>query len=222
MTSNKKPFIERIQQRILAKLEKTPGTHQDVLRYAVAVCRSIPREQAEKIISICPQPLRFYIESELYRINAQKHETAQRIVQAKAREDAEHQKVRDLLLRDLDAARRAGCADAFLAGLAPQERDSIATKDERRQALDLRKSALKSTAVKQILDCTDTQLSRWSLDGRLPVLFRRIRPTDFGSLSVRHWSPSVVEQAKPHVALWREEDAQVARANRSKAVKRSS
>jgi len=70
---------------------------------------------------------------------------------------------------------------AILVGLAPADRDRIATAAERRDAVALRKASLLAGKVKAFLGCTKTELDRRDRDDRLPHLYVRAlkfeRPT---------------------------------------------
>lgn len=118
------------------------------------------------------------------------------------------------LVDRIESARRIGQAAVVTAALTMDERRLAgATKAEIAQALTLRCDAIRVTRVKEILGCTDTELKRWSADGRLPVLFRRKMPISSAgkTLDVRHWSLVVVMDATADIATWRDEDAEARR-----------
>lgn len=105
----------------------------------------------------------------------------------------------------------------YLASIPPIERDKLGTVAQRKQAKALRVASLRSTAVKQQLGCSDTELKRWSEDGRLPILFRRRMSTGAVTLAVRHWACEVVQEALPLLSDWRQEDALAKKLNRAAA-----
>lgn len=123
---------------------------------------------------------------------------AQAMVERIAARDGEIQQA----LRDLTGEARI----AYLAGLIPQDRDRVATQDERAAAVALRKTAIMAGAVRKRLGCTATELNRWHGDGRLPHLF--IRKISIEKLTdCRFWSAEQVEEAVEAVTIWREQDA---------------
>ncbi len=91
----------------------------------------------------------------------------------------------------------------WLAGLAPSDRDRIATKDERAQAVALRTRSITSARVRGRLGCTSRELDAWDRSGRLPHLFRRRIQMDFGSVTARFWLPDDVEAVASMVHTWR-------------------
>ncbi len=74
-------------------------------------------------------------------------------------------------------------------------------------AIEMRRNCIHSTKLKEILQCTDTELKRWSEDGRLQVMFRRRMPSSVGvTLGLRHWDAALVQEALQHINQWREDD----------------
>jgi hypothetical protein len=106
----------------------------------------------------------------------------------------------------------------FAASLTMEDRDLLKLpRATLRRVIDLRKTALTATPVKEALGCSDRELQRWSEDGRLPILFRRRIPGGRLTLPVRFWASEDVDQARGLVASWREAD----QARRGRASRRS-
>lgn len=108
--------------------------------------------------------------------------------------------------KEFATAERNGLGAVYLASLPPTIRDKIAKPAQKKEAIALRNSSLRSTAVTLELGCSLAELKRWSEDGRLPVLFYRRMQSSGTTLNVRHWAPDVVDAAKSMVSTWREED----------------
>lgn len=118
------------------------------------------------------------------------------------KEEAEKERYR----KKLAVAEKNSADIVYLASLPPSLRDKIASPTQKKEAVTLRNSSLRSTAVTLELGCSLTELKRWSEDGRLPVLFYRRMLSSGTTLNVRHWAPDVVDAAKLMVSAWREED----------------
>lgn len=118
------------------------------------------------------------------------------------KEEAEKEKYK----KELAAAEKNGAGIVYLASLPPAMRDKIASPAQKKEAVALRNSSLRSTTVTLELGCSLAELKRWADDGRLPVLFYRRMPSYGTTLNVRHWAPDVIDAAKSLVSTWREED----------------
>lgn len=103
----------------------------------------------------------------------------------------------------------------FLAGLSPDERDEIATRAERAEAIALRKAALLAGKFRDALGCTATELDRWDADGRLPHLYVRVLPFE-RKTHCRFWSEAQVAAAVAQVPFWRQQDRVVKDVRRQK------
>lgn len=221
----KRPFPERVLENVRLKLEVQGFSLAKTQAYVVQVCLMHPVHKPS-ILAGCPVLLRTLVVSELDAIKARRESKAKKEREERRKIAAVQKEARDLRIKDLQDAHKQAKASGggviFLCSLSPEERDLIASKDERRQSIDLRKTSLKSPAVKLALGCTQTELDRWSTDGRLPVLFRRKQISDFGrSAQTRYWSPSVIEDALSLIGEWREEDKEKARRNRSAVAKQA-
>ena len=221
MSSKKIPIHIRARERLIERLERQGA--DEALRYAVAVASDRPDNARlrQSLLMALPADLRERFES-LLQAEAVRRE-AKRAAQEEAldlafRQAKERERERSAaLVEKLERARRIGQADVVVAAMALDERRvSGATRDEIARAIALRRDAIRSTRLKEILGCTDTEIKRWSEDGRLPVLFRRRMPVDVAgkTLDVRHWSQTVVSDALAHIDVWREEDAQARRTRR--------
>lgn len=119
-------------------------------------------------------------------------------------------------LRDEAALRRSdGSLVRWLAGLEPAIRDKICTPSERREAIDLRRQGVSTQAAREILGCTTTELNRWTEEGRLIVLFKRVLPLA-KSTPARFWLRTDLEAVCQYVEMWREEWKARKRARRTK------
>jgi len=94
---------------------------------------------------------------------------------------------------------------AFLAGLAPADRDGIATAAEPRNVIALRNASLVAGTVKALLGCTTPDLDCWDADGRLPYLCVRVLQFE-PATPCRFWSETQVTSAITNIAIWREQD----------------
>jgi hypothetical protein len=74
----------------------------------------------------------------------------------------------------VDAASASGAAIRLLASLAPPVRDKLATREEKKLVIALRKAAMMTARACAFVGCTKTELNKWDADGRLPDLFRRV------------------------------------------------
>jgi hypothetical protein len=78
------------------------------------------------------------------------------------------------LLDDLDVARASGAAIRLLASLAPPVRDELATREEKKLVIALRKTAMMTARACAFVGCTKTELNKWDAEGRLPHLLRAL------------------------------------------------
>ena len=198
-------FETRIIGRLLDRLAKNG---LDVaLEYGIAVCGGNP-QVTRAVLSSAPEPLKTMLDASI----AVKRSSQQMAHDAMAARQAEVIQARNLANEafnaDFESARRIGQAVVFLAGLTMAERALCkATKKEVEAAIDMRRNCVRSTKLKEILQCSDTELKRWSEDGRLPVMFRRRMPSSVGiTLDVRHWDGTLVQEALLHINQWREDD----------------
>lgn len=198
-------FEEKVIGRLLERLRK--GGLDAALEYGIAVCGCNPRITTA-VLSNSPEPLGTMLEAS-FAAQRERQQVAHEQKIERHNESARATKLaNETIALELESARRAGQAVIFLATLTTAERAACkATKNEMAAAVDLRRNSLRSTQVKAALQCSDTELKRWSEDGRLPVMFRRRMPSSVGrTLEVRHWEASLVHAAEKHVNLWRHED----------------
>lgn len=120
------------------------------------------------------------------------------------------------LVRQLESARLADNALRFLAGLSPIDRDKIATKDERRGSIALRKASIKTGEVREMLGCSLAELNRWNKDGRLPHLYEREMLVSSKIVRCRFWLIDDVESSARLVDEWRRRDEAIRKAKRCK------
>jgi hypothetical protein len=186
------------------------------LEYGIAVCGGNP-PITRAVLSNSPEPLKTMLDAAL----AVKRSRQQIAHDAMAARQAEVIQARDIanaaFISEFESARRIGQATVFLAGLTMAERALCkATKKEVDAAIDMRRNCVRSTKVKEILECTDTELKTWSEDGRMPVMFRRRMPSSVGvTLDVRHWDAALIQEALEHLPQWREDDAHAKRRKQS-------
>lgn len=219
----KTPFAMRATERLLARLD-----HQgnDVaIKYAVSVASQHPLDHRllQAMREALAPELRALLDTRLQALHVRrqvrrgKEDQAARFAREQA--DERERQIRKSLSARLEQARRVGQAAVVVATLTTDERRLAgASKAEITQAIALRRDAIRSTRVKEILGCTETELRRWSEDGRLPVLFRRRMPVSGAgkTLDVRHWSLALVAQAVSSMAAWRDEDIAASRLQRKR------
>jgi hypothetical protein len=193
------------------------------LAYAVQLMRQMPHLQ-DQLYALMPASRAQTIRDEIERVRATKvtrqAADACRAEQEQARAaEAEHAR-HCALSAGLQTARATGEAIAFLAGLAPVDRDRLATTEERRAAIALRKTSLLKGKVLAALGCTATELERWHADGRLPHLFvRRLTIGEAGKVQeCRFWAQEVVTAAQPQTEGWRAQDQVARRRKRQSAA----
>ena len=198
-------FEKKIIGRLLERLSKD-GLNA-ALEYGIAVCGGNPPITRAVLLN-APEPLKTMLAA-AFEVKRSKQQVAHAAMAAR---QAEFIKARDLanaaFISEFESARRIGQATVFLAGLTMAERALCkATKKEVDAAIEMRRNCIRSTKLKEILQCTDTELKRWSEDGRMPVMFRRRMPSSVGvTLDVRHWDAALVQEALQHINQWREDD----------------
>lgn len=207
-------FEARIIGRLLDRLAK--GGLDAALEYGVAVCGGNP-QIAKFVLANAPKPLKIQLQASFAARKSKKQFAHAEMVAQRAADLQARNLVIEAFVADFQGARRIGQAAVFLAGLTMAERDLCkATKQEVAAAVVMPRNCVRSTRAKEILQCTDTELARWSEDGRLPIMFRRRMPSSVGvTLSVRHWDIALIQEASLHLAQWREDDAQAKRRKRS-------
>jgi hypothetical protein len=191
------------------------------LAYAVGLVRTMP-PLADKLYALMPASRAQTIREEVARQRAAK--TAKHAAEA-ARVQALHDQATAaeqarlaVLTMALHAARQAGTAVPYLAGLSPHDRDQLATTEERRAALALRKTGMLKGKVLVVLGCTATELERWHADGRLPHLYVRVLALAGAGKAqpCRCWAQDVVTAAQTQVPHWRALDQAQARPRRQR------
>ena len=198
-------FETKIIERLLERLGKD-GLNA-ALEYGITVCSSNPII-TRAVLSNAPEPLKSMLDASF----AVKRSRKQIAHHAMAERQAEAIQARNLasaaFISEFESARRIGQATVFLAGLTMAERALCkATNQEIDAAIDMRRNCIRSTKLKEILQCSDTELKRWSEDGRMPVMFRRRMPSSVGvTLDVRHWDAALVQDALQHINQWRDDD----------------
>jgi hypothetical protein len=111
----------------------------------------------------------------------------------------------DQPLREMVEQRRCdGSLTRWLAGLSPQERNKLGTPSERQEAIALRKQGVTTSTARQILNCTLTELNRWTEEGRLQVLYQRALMLPKKTMA-RFWLRSDLEVLIPQLTEWRTE-----------------
>jgi hypothetical protein len=164
------------------------------------------------ILDSLPLPLRVGIEKArtvAVEIRKTKNEQAQRAAAEAAEQDRQQQLEKERaakkLLDDLDGARASGAAIRLLASLAPPVRDELATREEKKLVIALRKTAMMTARACAFVGCTKTELNKWDADGRLPHLFTRVIMRK-KSVECRFWAEDTLEAAKELLSVWRQQD----------------
>lgn len=198
-------FEAKIIGRLLERLGK--DGLDAALEYGIAVCGGNP-QITKAVLLNTPEPLKTMLDAAF----AVKRSRQQIAHDAMAARQAQVIQARSLanaaFISEFESARRIGQATVFLAGLTMAERALCkATKKEVDAAIDMRRNCVRSTKLKEILQCTDAELKRWSEDGRMPVMFRRRMPSSVAvTIDVRHWDVALVQEALQHINQWREDD----------------
>ena len=202
---NLSKFEARIVKRLLDRLAN--DGLDAALQYAIAVCGGNP-QMTRSVLSSAPEPLKTMLDASFAAKRSKQQIAYDAMVERQAIQVQAENRAKQAFVSDFESSRRIGQAAVFLAGLTMAERALLkATKQELESALTLRRNCLKSTKVKETLKCTDTELKRWSEDGRLPVMFRRRIPSSVGvTLDVRHWDMALIQDALQHLEQWRKED----------------
>lgn len=221
----KPPNFEKIKSRIILRFDR--GDLDSAIKYGVSVVfefkdrkkfwasfMELPDEYSDKILDEC--------------LNQTKRKELRRVISEKSKEvkkrlaEKNAARIQGLRAR-LNSCRRRGEAEVFLASLTDQEkREAEATDREFRGAIEIRKTALRTSGVLATLGCTLTELNRWSEDGRLPVLFKREIELPTGlRVEARLWSLESVQKASEKVERWRQEDRdRIAQRRREAALRR--
>jgi hypothetical protein len=193
-------LAQKISGRMLGKLKlEGLGAAADYFR----ITSSQMPHLSDSLVASAPEPLRTLLVAAKGQAKAAKAEQAAlRKKLQLAQADGANAALAPIR-KEYETALRIGQAVVFLASISPAERDAIATRKEVELAIALRRGCVKSTETKAILGCNGTELDRWSMDGRLPALFRRRMQASFGSCDVRHWDKDAVVAAVAMVELWR-------------------
>ena len=169
------------------------------------------------VLSNAPEPLKTMLDA-AFAVKMSRQRIAHNAMVARQAQATQAKNLADeAFISDFESARRIGQATVFLAGLTMNERALCkATNKEIDAAVDMRRNCVRSTKLKEILGCTDTELKRWSDDGRLPVMFRGRMPSSAGiTLDVRHWDGALIQDAVGHLAQCRADDALAKRRKQS-------
>lgn len=207
-------FEIRIIGRLLERLDK--NGLDAALEYGIAVCGGNPQITRAVLFS-APEPLKTMLDAS-FAVKRSRKKTAHDAMTERQEKVIQARNIAaEAFISDFESARRIGQATVFLAGLTVVERALCrATKNEVDAAIDMRRNCVRSTKLKEILKCTDTELKRWSEDGRLPIMFRRRMPSSVGvTLDVRHWDAELIQEALQHIDLWREDDVLAKRRKKS-------
>lgn len=200
-------FETKIIGRLLDRLSKN-GLNA-AIEYAKSVCGCNPKI-IKSVLANAPEPLKSMLEASFAATKSKQKITRDAMAARQAEAIKSKLLAEQALISDFESSRRIGQVVVFLAGLTMAERSLCKpTKQELDAAIAMRRNCLRSTKVRELLKCTDTELKRWSEDGRLPVMYRRRMLSSVGvSLDVRHWDIALVEEASHHLAQWREDDSQ--------------
>ena len=207
-------FETKIIGRLLDRLDKE-GLDA-ALEYGIAVCGGNP-QITRAVLSSAPEPLKTMLGAS-FAVKRSRQQMAHDAMVARQAEVIQAMNLaNEAFISDFESARRIGQAAVFLAGLTMAERALCnATKKEVDAAVDMRRNCVRSTKLKEILKCTETELKRWSTDGRLPVMFRRRMASSVGvTLDLRHWDGVLIQEALQHLSQWREDDARAKRRKQS-------
>jgi len=209
---------QKISSRLLDRLEK--GGLNVALEYGVAVCAGYPHI-TKALVSCAPEPLKTMLDAAIAARRSKRQGEAKAAIQAAQDQDRNRLAQAQAMASDLQRTRNVGQATVFLAGLTMAERAQCgATRQELADAIELRRGCIRSTRVKEVLSCSDTELKRWAGDGRLPVLFRRRMPSSTAgiTLDVRHWDLQLVDDALQHLEKWRDDDTLAKRQKRAAQI----
>jgi hypothetical protein len=186
------------------------------LAYAVGLVRQMPH-LADKLYALMPasraQTIREAVAEQRAGKAARQAAEVARVQARHAQATAAEQARLAALTTALEAARQAGTAVPYLAGVSPHDRDQLATTEERREAIALRKTGMLKGKVLVALGCTATELERWHADGRLPHLYTRVLSLAVAGKAqpCRFWAQDVVTAAQTQVPHWRALDQAQAR-----------
>jgi hypothetical protein len=173
------------------------------------------------IINTLPLPLRVGIErgralaAEIKKAKAERakienSESAERDGQLKDEQEQEARK----LLADLELARADGSEIRLLASLPPPVRDKLATRDEKKLVVALRKTGMMTAKACAYLGCSKTELNRGDADGRLLHLFTRVVMRE-RAVECRFWDVASLEAAREKLSIWWQQDVVRKKANRT-------
>jgi hypothetical protein len=204
----KLPIVDRMYARTM---QRWSSDREAGIRYLLSAIGTLDHVTRQALIARLPLPLAERVREGLAARTRKKQDAeflaAARALEAKltteARAAGEKERMASLLTKKSELADDP--LVAFLAGLAPADRDKIATPAERRDAVALRKTSLLAGKVKALLGCTTTELDRWDADGRLPHLYVRVLQFERAT-PCRFWSETQVTSAVANIAIWREQD----------------
>jgi hypothetical protein len=169
----------------------------------------------ERMTPYAPLPIREAIGLAKKALEARREENRKRKAEIQEAQDEHLDKKRQLyndelieINRKLEAYRKQSHIKAvrFLAGLPPIERDNLATDDERRKAIDMRKDSLPTSRACEAIGCTKTELNRWDEEGKLPHLYqKKISIPGAKATMARYWNLKDIDHARAKISEWREE-----------------
>jgi len=204
----KLPIVDRLYARAI---QRWSSDREEGVRYLLSAIDALDHATRQRLIARLPLPLAQRVREGL-AARTRKKQDAQFLAAARAHDaklETEARAAREMERMASLLTKKSGLADeplvTFLAGLAPADRDKIATPAERRDAVALRRASLLAGKVKALLGCTATELDRWDADGRLPHVYVRVLQFRRAT-ACRFWSEAQVTSAVTKIAIWREQD----------------
>ena len=118
-------------------------------------------------------------------------------------EKMESERIEELKSQYL-SQKEAGSEIRWGVTLNPDDRKHFFSAKEIKEIVALRRDKISTYKVRQLLDCTLTEINRWDEDGLLPHAFKQVVQVRGKATLARFWLESEVLKKKPEIESWRE------------------
>lgn len=92
----------------------------------------------------------------------------------------------------------------WAVALKPEDRKLFFSAKEIKEIVALRREKLSTNKVRQVLDCTLSEINRWDEEGLLPHAFTQVIQVGGKANTARYWLKSEVVAKKDEINTWRE------------------
>ena len=208
----KRPIAIRVRERALERMSKGESIRA-VAEYICTVCLQFPGARTRILDLVEKENPLLFLEAKRHldrRLADARIKKARRRKQMEEMEDSaescyqahvESLKSQYQSLHGDDERIRWGVS------LSPADRKLVFNSREIKDIVSLRKSALSTSKVCAVLNCTLTELNRWDTPGLLPHAFKKRISIGPKMVDARFWLERDVDGAKVHIDSWRDSHA---------------